>query len=137
MTLTRTQKEAATKHLLEVVFDEDPDSSLHKAFAYNKIKCPPDLIMLGDDTIDMLQYQETDKTLKLLSPVEIALLKCFKAFVFFKDQSGTPIDDTQWMKVSADEFNQFCISSDYLSAQYSQPATSVRVTDPIQTWYQM
>ena len=131
MTLTRDQKTAALNHLLEVVFDQDKDSDLHKAFASNKIRSPHDLITLGESTIDMLQYPESEKVYKLLSPVEIALIKCFRAFLLYKEKTGHPIDDTQWLSLTADEFDKFRISSDYLTIDYSQPTAPSTAMNPV------
>ena len=94
MVLSRAQKKAAVKHILEVVFDLAVDSLLHQSFALNSIDSPIDLVALSDNDLDRLDYHTDDGSSKSLPPGDIGLLKAFKLYVVFRNSSTNPINDT-------------------------------------------
>ena len=100
MGLTRTEKKAAVKHILEMVFDQDPDSPLHKAFIHAGIASPYDLIAMDDDDLDMLQYLDSLDNLVVLLQGNAGLLKAFKAFVMHHANTGNPISDSIWIIIT-------------------------------------
>ena len=81
MPLTREQKKAAMKHLLEVVFDLDPESRLHKALEHNQILSPHDIMSLPHVDYDLLEYAVDDKSTHPIPKGHVGLLKAFRAFV--------------------------------------------------------
>ena len=68
MTLTKTQKAAAIKHILENVFEQEEDSPLHLAFKQNFIMSPYDIIILSDLDMEGMMYKERDSDASNLLP---------------------------------------------------------------------
>jgi hypothetical protein len=56
MVLSRAQKSAIMKHILENIFDQDADSMLHKALKYNDITSPHDLCMEDEKQFETYFY---------------------------------------------------------------------------------
>ena len=56
MVLSRAQCAAIMTHILENVFDEDPDSNLHKSMKHTGIKSPIDLSAEDKDQLDLYEY---------------------------------------------------------------------------------
>ena len=97
-------------HILETVFDEDSDSNLHKAMKHNGIKSPIDLCAEDEDQLDLYEYPTDAKgNTARLTRGNIGLLKYFKRFVAHKSAMGTPIDDTGWLTLTKQEFDDFRI----------------------------
>ena len=92
MGLTRNQKKQALTHILDVVFDLDKDSPIHKALEENNIRSPFDLILLAMVEYELLEYTDKDVPLKL-SKGYVGLLKTFKNYVHFKANNREPIKD--------------------------------------------
>ena len=111
MGLTRNQKKQALAHILDVVFDLDKNSPIHKALEENNIRSPFDLISLAMVEYELLEYTEKDVPLKL-SKGHVGLLKTFKNYVHFKANNGEPIEDNNWVTLTCDEFDKFRISPD-------------------------
>ena len=110
MVLSRAQCAAIMTHILENVFDKDPDSSLHKSMKHNGIESPIDLCAEDEDQLDQYQYPtDIQGGLATLSRGNIGLLKSFKCFVAYKTAMGTPIDDAGWLAITKQEFDDFRI----------------------------
>ena len=107
MVLTKAEKEEVIKYLLETIFQQDPNSELHKTFTYNKIMSPITLIGQLDDWIDKLQYLEdpNKKTRTDLPKADAGLLKSFKAYMLYRAQSGNPITNKNWLSIITEEFD--------------------------------
>ena len=117
MVLTKAQKQAVIKHVTENIFGEDPDCDLYKAMAFNKMRLPLNLIAQKDDWFDNLQFfsDPNDKTtLTDLAKGDAGLLKFFKAYMICRIQSGNPIGDSDWFKITEEEFDDFHIEGPYL-----------------------
>ena len=111
MVLSRAQCAAIMTHILETVFDEDPDSNLHKSMKHNGIKSPIDLCAEDEVQLDLYDYPTDVKGVTArLSRGNIGLLKSFKRFVAYKTAMGTPIDDSGWLSITKQEFDDFRIS---------------------------
>ena len=109
MGMTRQQKKLALSHILETVFDLDQDSIVHKSLKLNSIRSPFDLISMSEVEYEMLEYEEEGA--KITLPKGYAgLLKAFKRYVHFKQVNGEPIEDSEWTKLTCDEFDKFRIS---------------------------
>ena len=97
MVLTKSQKQAVIKHIIESIFGEDPDCDLYKVMAFNKIRSPLDLIAQKDDWFDNLQFYSdpnNKSTLCDLAKGDAGLLKSFKAYLLHQTATGTPIKDS-------------------------------------------
>ena len=112
MGLTRNQKKQALTHILDVVFDLDNNSPVHKALEENNIRSPFDLMSLAPVEYEMLEYKEEGVPLTL-SKGHVGLLKTFKRYVHFKASNGEPIEDEDWVTLTCEEFDQFRISPDH------------------------
>ena len=56
MSLIRTEKKEALKHVLENVFQLEPDSEIHKALAHHTILDPHDLASQEEDTYWQIMF---------------------------------------------------------------------------------
>lgn len=110
MGLTRQQKRDAIKHILEQVFDQDPDSHLHNALEINGITSPFDLISMNEVEYELLEYEENGSRVPILKG-NAGLLKSFKRFVHYRDSIGQAIEDQDWTSLSCDEFDKFRVST--------------------------
>ena len=110
MVLSRAQCAAIMTHILENVFDEDPDSDLHKSMKHNGIKSPIDLCSEDEDQLDNYEYPTATAGVNAkLTRGNIGLLKSFKRFVAYKTATGQPIDDDGWLLITKQEFDEFRI----------------------------
>ena len=123
MGMTRQQKQAALTHILEGVFDLDPDNVVHKALTRNAIRSPFDLITLAEVEYEMLKYEEGGAILTLPKG-HAGLLKAFWRYVHYKDSIGETIQDTDWTTLTCDEFDQFRISPILHRALPAPPSTT-------------
>ena len=124
MVLTRSEKQSALKHVLEVVFQQTANSNLHKTLQEADILSPHDICSLPDDELDMLQYTNDQGTLVPLSRGNIGLLKTFKAFVASSGDNHDPINDSNWNTVTPDAFDSFRISPAYIRSSSNAPVTT-------------
>ena len=111
-------------HILENVFDEDPDSNLHKSMVYNDIKSPIDLCAQNEDQLGIFEYPtDAQGSTARLAIGDISLLKSFKRFVAYKATMGQPIDDAGWMTITQQDFDDFGVGRNNLkiSPTASQP----------------
>lgn len=115
-------------HILETVFDEDPDSNLHRSMKHNGIKSPIDLCAEDEDQLDLYEYPtDVQGVTARLPRGNIGLLKYFKRFVAHKSAMGTPIDDSGWLAITKEEFDDFRISGNNpqtTAVSYVRPPTS-------------
>ena len=112
MVLTKAQKQAVIKHVIENIFGEDPNCDLYKVMAFNKIRSPLDLIAKKDNWFDSLQFHSdpSDKTtLTDLAKGDAGLLKSFKAYILHQTAFGIPIEDSDWLQITEQNFNNFHI----------------------------
>jgi hypothetical protein len=97
MVLSRAQRADIMTHILENIFDQDPDSNLHKSLKHNGILSPHDLCAEDEAQFDGYKYPTDTKKLDTLTRGSIGLLKSFKRFVAHKTALGQPIGDTDWL----------------------------------------
>src|SRR5687768_16758842 len=109
MVLTKAQTKDAMTYILEKIFMRAADSPLHCAKAHNNIESLHDFISLDDSDLSAFKYPLDDKTLEVLPPGSVGLLKTFKAFIVHQASNGNPIGDSDWEKIDPDDFNQFRI----------------------------
>ena len=110
MVLTRAEKTAAMKHIVETVLDEAADSPVAKSLIKNRIKSPHDLLSIDDTAIDTFQYDDASGNSQPLALGERGLLTSFKAFVLFRGTGNNPITDADWTSITQEEYDNFRIS---------------------------
>jgi len=76
------------KYVLETLFDQDPDSNLHKSLKHNGILSPHDICAEDEAQFDGYKYPIDAKKLDILTRGEIGFLKTFKRFVVHKNAIG-------------------------------------------------
>ena len=113
MVLSRLQKGVIMTYILETLFDQDPDSDLHKAMAHNKATDPLDLTSPPVSELDGWMYKDDTGT-HPLARGNIGLLKIFKAYSTHMTAIGTPLGDANWLNITVDQFNAFRTSAAYL-----------------------
>ncbi|HEY9706731.1 MAG TPA: hypothetical protein V6D48_00855, partial [Oculatellaceae cyanobacterium] len=123
MVLSCAQLTEIMKYIVEDILFQQPDSNIKRALESNDIDSPFDLCMLDDEDIADLQYSDDNSDLQHLSKGNVGLLKAFKSFVIHQENIGTPIQDTDWLKISRDHFNQYRISSTYVHKLIPTPVT--------------
>ena len=97
-------------YILETIFDQDPDSSMHKAMAHNGIKSPIDLCAEDEGQFDFYEYPTATQGVNAkLIRGEIGLLKSFKHFVAYKTAMGQSIDDAGWLLITKQDFDDYRI----------------------------
>ena len=133
MVLSRDGRKAAIKHILEKVFEQDADSKLHKAFEFNAIESPHDIIALSSEDIKTIQYPSDNDSFIDLPLANKALLRAFKALINKKSADGNPVQDNQWVQITREEFDNYRISPDFnapsnVSAPSNLASTSSNAT---------
>src|SRR6187549_3534209 len=107
MVLSRAQRADIMTHILENIFDQDPDSPLHKSLQHNGILSPHDLCAEDETQFDGYKYPTDAKKLDTLTRGSIGLLKSFKRFVAHRTTLGQPIGNPDWLSITKDEFHDF------------------------------
>jgi hypothetical protein len=111
MVLTKAQKSQILEHVLDVIFDEEPDSDMRKVISYNKFRSTHDIITMDDEDFPLLQFQDDKGNLHGIHKSDAGLLKMFKAFVAYRNITNNPIDDSDWLSLTQGEFDHFWVSS--------------------------
>ena len=96
------------EHILEVVFNQPPDSPLHRALKRNGYVVPEDFLMESDDNIDELDYIDDNGKKETIIRGHAGLLKMFKQFVAHQHNQGIDYllpDD--WKTITNLQFNNF------------------------------
>ena len=123
MVLTRADKERIIKHILEGVLDQDEGSRLHKAFEFNGIKSPYDIVSMSEEAIMALTFLNDDGAQEPVRTNEYSLVLAFRSFTFFRKSQGNPIGDSDWMTITMNEYDQFRISIDYHTKSFMKGMT--------------
>ena len=117
MVLSRQQCTAIMTHILETVFDQPPDSNLHKSLRHNAIVSPHDLCSEDDAQLDGYRYPTAAAGVtEVLPRGNVGLLRSFKKFVAYKNANGQPIEDTDWLSITKEEFDAFRITQNFPQA---------------------
>src|SRR5512133_2024236 len=124
MVLTKAQKREIIKHILEHVFEQEPDSKLHIVFKEHDIQSPHDIIALSEEDIEILGYTNEDDQYICLPKGNVGLLKAFRAYFLFCQSNRNPIEDSQgWMSITAEAFDQFSLDLTLQLGQQVQTLT--------------
>ena len=112
---TRTQLKTALTHTLEVVFGfVDADHSLRKALKDAGIHSLSDLLNMREVDIDALTYDDNGAS----KPVPLGhrnMIRIFQDYVRDCNNKGGTITD--FMKVTAEDFDQFRLDPSYVPRQ--------------------
>jgi len=122
--LTRKESKTAFHHILDNVLGYPDGSTLKEALRYDGIETIEDLVTITLPDIDTLTYEDSGKK-GTRSPVPKGprnVIRLFKYFVHYRQQSGPPISD--WLAITADDFNNFRLHASVLSVSATQPPPS-------------
>ena len=127
---TRQQAADPLPHLLDNVFALGPTSTLRQALSHEGIDNIYSLLALTETDIDQLEYTLTDAagnaTLRPLERGHRSLLHALHGFVVHRNNHSIPIGFQDWTSVTADEFNQYRLSADFILYNNSRaPAMKV------------
>ena len=130
MTLTKQMKKDIVKHILEVVFDLPADSELHKALSRNNLFSLHSMLQLDDFECDDLEYEDNNQKTVKIKKGTAGLLKSFKAYVAYHNAIGQQIEDSDWKKITQDEFDQFWVRNVSTSSLSTAAAPARAPTAP-------
>src|SRR5688572_4751826 len=106
---TQTKKQMIMDHILQTVFELPPDSDLEKILSHNGYCQPTDFVVEKDGTLDRIAYPNDAKAMVKILKGDAGLLKCFKRYVVFQLQQGTPFETDNWVNITLDQFDKFQI----------------------------
>ena len=84
MVMSKAQNEAAMKHILEVIFDQDDGSELHQALRLHGIDSPQAICSLAEHEMYLLTCPVNEFTHEYLRLGYVGHLRSFKAFMHIK-----------------------------------------------------
>ena len=108
----------ALEHILSTVFGLDDKSPLTKALKAEGVTYISEFLTLDPSTIDSLTYVVEEKGKRSTVPVPKGhrrLITVFFDFVLYRKHQGTPVGE-DWISITAEEFDAFRISPEYLLA---------------------
>ena len=106
MVLTRKQRKDALEHVLCKVLEEEPNSDLRTALAYQKKRDIIKIVNLTEAEINAMSYKDDTGNTQTLMKGDIGLLRAFTAYVGHKHSTGDPIGE-DWLSIPADDFDQY------------------------------
>ena len=126
---TRAGQHAIMRHVLQQVLQQVDDSPLAKALSKGGYDIIADVLGMSNSDIDILDYDEREDdtivTLPLL-PARKNLIRALQAFVRYQHSTGNPISD--YLTVTAAEFNEFRVSVYNPNVPITAPSSSPRIT---------
>ena len=121
-------------HILDVVLNLSPDSPVHRALLKAAIFTPVDLVTLDKGDFDILLYNDDDGEVMPLPKGYAGLLRAFQAFVLFKRDNKTPLNEATWLTLENDKFNEFRLGPNFYTGGATPPAvlsSSQSLSDPL------
>jgi hypothetical protein len=120
---TRNSSKASFDHILDVVLARSDGSSLKKSLIQHGYTDIHGLMMLNDDVISSLSYDEPERGLDVpLLKFEKALISTFLDFVIHRNSGNNPIRN-DWTRITKEEFEDFMIDPNYLVRRRNLPNT--------------
>ena len=113
--VTRAASEKVLKHVLVKVLGQSESSPPVKAMVHNDIVSMSDLLALSKDDIYALDYEDDQGKLFPLQKGMYNRLWALKAYAIFNQRQGTAISCDEWMSVTKEMFDDFCIGSDIVT----------------------
>jgi hypothetical protein len=143
---TRSQANADPfAHVLDNVFKQGPDSPLRKSLQHEGILNMFDLIALNESDISALKYMDDSGGTPIETPLPRgyrSLLVALLGYTTHCYQNGTPLGYSDWINVTADEFNEYRLSYAFIafrsgaisSASTMPSAPTPRPKDPVESF---
>ena len=130
MVITRTQAKAAFEHVLDKILFTDGSEDVKGALVRKGIVDIIQLLSMDNSTFQGLVYHHPTVS-KLTLPFrkgDVAMLKCFQAFVQYRVAAGKPINDNEWITLNQNEFDLFRINpSNWLRITSAAPSASSNI----------
>src|SRR5687767_2109185 len=101
-------------HILEEVFDMDPDSELHRACTCMGVRDPFMLCAFSDDQLNAFQYKDAANVVQPILRGNAGLLKSFKAYIAHQACLGSQLGDADWLNIMVEEFGNFRTGTAFL-----------------------
>ena len=120
---TKEKKATAIKHILETVFGLETGNNIKLAFKANNILSPCDIVSTPANDIELLAFKKNGAD-QHLSRGHIGKNQAFNTFVRFKQFSGTPIGDDDWVKLTPHDHDMFHSGPDCEWHQLNGPPTA-------------
>jgi len=113
MVLSRAQRATIMEYILENVLDQDPDSALRRALSHSRILSPHDICAEDDNQLDGYRFPaDVVRVTDLLPRGNIVLQKLFKKYVAYQAAIGQPFDNSDWLSITKEGFDNFRVSGD-------------------------
>lgn len=130
MVLTRAEAKVAFDHVVNTLLDRQGSLELKSALGKEGFVDLFQLLSLDDETIDGLVYEDPNDSTKTLDlkKCDKAMLKIFRSFVTFRQVSGNPIADDEWITLTCAEFDAFRADPTNRVSVSSSMSTSIRST---------
>src|SRR5687767_15369530 len=101
MVMSKSQDDAAMKHILEEVFDEDDGSELHQALKLYGIDSPQAICNCEEHEFYLLTYPVDEFSHDYLHLGYVVRLSTFKAFISHQNSIGIEVKDNDWTSISS------------------------------------
>jgi hypothetical protein len=112
MPLTRTQGEAALRHVVVTVLDQPDEGELMRSLKDEGFLHVSDLTSLRETTIENLTYPEDDGTFSKLRQNQKGSLVAFCAFIKHRNDLSSPIGD-DWTSITQEDYDNFRVSRSF------------------------
>jgi hypothetical protein len=118
--ITKSQAKSALKAILTDIFEDDNDDGTPGPIAQSFKECDCrgilDVNSLSASTLDALFYTDANSTTIPLGKGNIGLIKTFRAYVYYKDAIGEPIDNLEkWTALTLGDFQRFRVSKEWFA----------------------
>ena len=127
-------------HILDNVFNQAADSPLRKSLQHEGIDDIFALVSLAESEIDALQYTDENEDQVPLPQGYRPLLYALLGYIMECKARGNPIASDGWTHVTAQEFNEYRISSSFIAFRNRATRPSVSHTpsskakDPVESF---
>jgi hypothetical protein len=134
------------KHLIEEILGLTMDSPIPKALDIERAESIPGIVSLRETDFLALRYKfvdnEANEHMLPLAKGEQRLLSIIPSFILFKRSKGEKINEADWINVTADEFQEYRASPDFIDMRTgvtgiapgippTGPPTFQRTRDPV------
>jgi hypothetical protein len=115
------------KHLIVEILGFDMEHPIPKALAVERAESIPDIISLREKDLVDLRYKSIDtdgaEHLLPLGKGEQRLLAIIPSFVLVKRSKGDELKEADWLKITANEFQDYRASPDFIDMRTGATAT--------------
>jgi hypothetical protein len=115
--ITKSQAKTALKAILTDIFEDDNDDGTPGPITLSFKECDCrgilDVNSLSAAALEALYYTDADSKIILLGKGYIGLIKTFRAYIYYKDAIGDPIDNLDiWTALTLSDFQRFRVSTE-------------------------